>query len=64
MQFELYASHHQVLIEDIGAMTLFEAQAAFARPGLHFHAYCWGAMDEALLDTFFQLRAATAYLPA
>ncbi|QWT21836.1 hypothetical protein KPL74_07465 [Bacillus sp. NP157] len=55
------AKPHRLIVEDISAMLLDEAQTAFERPGLHIHAYCWGAMDEALLDVFGWKAAAPAY---
>lgn len=46
-------AHGQSLhLEDIGSMTPSQARAAWARPGIHLHNYCFGAADELLLEMF------------
>jgi RHS repeat-associated protein len=50
--FAAAAAPHSVRIEDIGRMPRALAERYFARPGIHVHAYCYGAVDDVLLRMF------------
>lgn len=60
-QLAAAAQPHTLVVEDLANLTVAEARSAFARPGVHVHAYCYAAVDEVLLDMFGVTHAPPVY---
>jgi hypothetical protein len=48
--FQHYLPARNLLIEDIGGITFDGMIEKISRPGVHLHAYCYGAVDNLMLD--------------
>jgi hypothetical protein len=48
--FQSYLPGRTLLIEDIAGITFDEMIEKISRPGIHVHAYCFGAVDNLMLD--------------
>lgn len=48
--FQRYLPGRNLSIEDIGGITFDEMIEKISRPGIHLHGYCFGAIDNLMLD--------------
>ncbi|KJV34637.1 hypothetical protein VI08_09820 [Luteibacter yeojuensis] len=58
---ERAASPHVLTIEDISGVSVETARVMFSRPGIHVHAYCYGAVDALVLDLLGIVEATPVY---